>query len=244
MGLSVYFWLRDKPSLSRGFTLTELLMAMMITAILFVILGSFLTNFYQNREAHKVMMELQEQTHYGMERMINGYNRGNEPYYGLNQRYGGMLWAQSYDTDPVKILIDMDADARGMAECDPSSNNGFKRIFFPDYTQKSADAINYIGYVQKDCVLYQLYLSQDPNEDSEKTQVVPYLVGSRGYKQNEYSVEVNFWRGIDPDHPPEGIDSNVVDPNQVVSIHLKMTKDELNFELHSTVTLRNYDPDN
>jgi len=105
MGPSAYFGLRAKSSLSRGFTLTELLMAMMITAILFTILGSFLTNFYQNREVHKVMMELQEQTHYGMERMINGYiySRGgsNEESDDPNvTRYGGILWASKYYTDP------------------------------------------------------------------------------------------------------------------------------------------------
>lgn len=245
MGPSVYFWLRDKPSLSRGFTLTELLMAMMITAILFVILGNFLTNFYQNREAYKVMMELQEQTHYGMERIINGHNRATDPYYGVNLRYGGILWASKYYTDPNKFLDPDERDAaKKVVECDPSPDNVFKRIFFPDYTPDSSD---YIGYVQEDNTLYQLLLFQDPNEDEYpggRTQVIPYLVGSWGYKQNPYNVEVNFWRGIDPNHPPEGIDPNVVDPNQVVSIHLKMTKDELNFELHSTVTLRNYDPSN
>jgi len=256
MGPSVYFWLRDKPSLSRGFTLTELLMAMMITAILFVILGNFLTNFYQNREAYKVMMELQEQTHYGMERIINGHNRATDPYYGVNPRYGGILWASKYYTDYYadsnKILIDDDAreDAIEKVECDPSPDNVFKRIFFPDYTQDLNDhdcylgVKNYIGYVQKDDKLWQLLLFQDPNKNHKKTQVIPYLVGSRGYKQDPYTVEVKFLRGIDPKHPPKGIDPNVVNPNQVVSIHLKMTKDKLNFELHSTVTLRNYDPSN
>ncbi len=249
MGPSVYFWLRDKPSLSRGFTLTELLMAMMITAILFVILGNFLTNFYQNREAHKVMMELQEQTHYGMERIINGYNRGEHQEPHANPRYGGILWASKYYTDPNKIFIDDDAreGARGIVECDPSPDNVFKSIFFPDYTQDPNErdcylgVKNYIGYVQKDNTLYQLHLFQDPNKKHPPpTQVIPYLVGSRGYKQNPYTVEVKFLRGIDPNHPPKGIDPKVVDPNQVVSIHLKMTKDKLNFGLNSTVTLRNY----
>lgn len=222
-------------------------MAMMITAILFVILGSFLTNFYQNREAHKVMMELQEQTHYGMERIINGYNKpeDKQTYPDANPRYGGILWASKYYTDPNEFLdTDERQDARGIVECDPSSDNVFKRIFFPDYTPDSSD---YIGYVQEKNTLYQLLLFQDPNEDEYpggRTPVIPYLFGSRAYKQNPYSVEVNFWRGINQDHPPEGIDPNVVNPNQVVSIHLKMTKDELNFELHSTVTLRNYDPNN
>ena len=226
-------------------------MAMMISAILFVILGSFLTNFHQNREAHKVMMELQEQTHYGMERIINGHNRGENQEPQANPRYGGILWASKYYTDPNENFIKEERArdaAKAAVGCDPSTDNVFKRIFFPDYTQDPNDrdcykgVRDYVGYVQEGNKLYQLLLFQDPNEKHQKNQVIPYLDGSRGYKQNAYSVEVNFWRGINKDHPPEGIDPNVADPNQVVSIHLNMTKDELHFELHSTVTLRNYAP--
>ena len=73
---------------SRGFTLTELLMAMIISAVLLAILGRFLTNFHQNREASKVMIELQAQAQFAMEHMIYGYNKNGEYY-----RYGGIIWA-------------------------------------------------------------------------------------------------------------------------------------------------------
>ena len=257
------FFVKDKFSPSEGFTLAELLMALMITSILFLILGSFLTNFYRNREAHKVMMELQEQTQYGMERIINGYNRGGNQEPHSNPRYGGLLWASSYHIDPNEILKEEEAKRNALdqkiTECDvypdpniifQDPNIAFKRIFFPDNTQnpdyyyypKDPNYADYIGYLQKDKTLYQIFLFQDPNKEHKEQQIIPYHTGGRGYKDAPYEVEVNFWRGINQVQPPKGIDPNVIDPNCVVSVQVKMRKDELEFELHSAVILRNYAP--
>jgi len=68
-----------------------------MAAIFLIFTGRFLMNFHKNREANKVLMELQEQAQYAMERMINGVARGD-------YRTEGLMWAKKVTIDNQKRI--------------------------------------------------------------------------------------------------------------------------------------------
>lgn len=158
--------MKNKLSPFKGFTLTELLMALMISAVLLVILGRFLTNFHQSRESSKVMMELQEQAQFAMDFMINGYNRTENQEPSANPRFGGIIWASTYDL-----------------------NDSGKKISF-DYMSSSNKEISYEQ--RDDGKLYHTF--PDEGEIKEKV-IIPYLEGSHTYQRGPYNVEVTFREG-------------------------------------------------
>jgi len=203
-----------------GFTLTELLVATSLSAILFLILGGFLTTFYQSREVPKVMLELQEQARFAMELIMNGEIKNN-----LEIRQGGLSWASSYTFDSENNF----RPASSFDQPDPDLPGARKKIFFPDY---AADPGTWIGYVQHQKKL--LRVSRSAGGSSSEQTIIPYIDAGKT------EVEVNFWPGAHNAQFPSEIDPSQTDPNRAVSIQVTVSKDGLKFTLDSLVSLRNY----
>jgi len=202
-----------------GFTLTELLMATFLSAILFLIIGGFLTMFHQSREVPQVMLELQEQARFAMELIMNGEAKDD-----LEVRRGGLSWASSYTFDSGNNF----RPASSFDQPLPDLPAARKKIFFPDYT---ADPGTWIGYVQHQKKLLQVTHTAGAGDERV---IIPYIDAGKT------EVEVNFWPGAHNAQFPSGIDPNQADPNRVVSIQVTVSQDSLRFTLDSLVTLRNY----
>ncbi|MEW6379045.1 MAG: prepilin-type N-terminal cleavage/methylation domain-containing protein [bacterium] len=145
-----------------GLTLVELVVSLVVVAILLTMWGKFLIDFYANREAVKVAIELQEQAEFAMDHMVYGFIDPAGSSAEEAHREAGIIWASDCRRD----------SATKLSFLDPSSSS-------------------WIVYEEREKKLVR-HPASSSSPARDWITIIPYRDGYQEYRKSPYEVAVNF----------------------------------------------------